>query len=247
MGSGNTLLACEANLFLPYLCPKSAILEYTQRILESNDWATYLLVFCFLLLAATKYFYPRRFSELLMLPLSDKYFNVYGKEDSVNHPFNVLLFTVQVISASIFVFLLFKAFHPQTLEENSSLFIQVCTVYAVFVLVKVTIEKMVGNIFSMERLIDSYLFQKLSYRNVLALGVLIGNICFVYIFPITPMALGIFTLVILLLNLMALFYSYKKNGTVIAGNFFHFILYLCALEISPYIIIYYLFVTDGIF
>ncbi len=228
-----------------YLCCKIARLDYTERIIESNDWTTYLLAFCFLLLAAAKYFYPRRFTDLLTLPFSDKYFTLHAKEGTMNHPFNTMLFVVQAITTSIFIYLLFRAFHPISVQENPWLFVQICTVYGVFVLVKFFVEKIVANIFSIDQLIDQYLFQKLSYRNLFAILLLIGNLLFLYSIPTAPVGLVIFAVGLLLLNAIALFTRYKKYATLISGNFFHFILYLCALEISPYIILYKLFVPEG--
>ncbi len=220
-------------------------MEYTERILESYDWATYLLVGCFLVLATAKYAYPRRFEEFIILPLSDKYLSTYGKDDAVYHPFNIMLYAVQVICVSIFGYLLFKVYYPTEVETNQWLFVQICTLYSIFVLVKFSIEKIVASIFSIDSIVDQYLFQKLSHRNFLALLIFLGNLFFLYTFQANQTTLSIFGVSILLFNGIALFYSYKKNRKLIAANFFHFILYLCALEIAPYIILYRLFFTGG--
>src|SRR5690606_32840655 len=176
-----------------------------------------------------------------MLPLSDKYLTIRGKDDGVYHPLNMMLFVFQVVCVSIFIFILFKAFKPSKIENNNWLFVQICTGYTVFILVKFSIEKIVANIFSIDSIIDQYLYHKLSHRNFLALILFMGNLLFLYIFEQNHTTLLVFASSILLFNAIALFYSYKKNGKLIASNFFHFILYLCALEISPYIILYKLF------
>jgi len=59
-----------------------------------------------------------------------------------------------------------------------------------------------------------------------------------YITPINKEIMLVFCLVTAVVNAIALFYSFKTNGKLIITNFFYFILYLCALEISPYIILY---------
>lgn len=220
-------------------------MEYTERIIETNDWATYLLVGCFLLLAVAKYFYPKRFDEFVLLPLSNKYLSGYGKDDAIYHPFNILLFVVQVACVSIFIYLLFSTFNPLEAERNPYLFVQIATGYATFVLIKLSIEKIVANIFSIDAIIDQYLHQKLSHRNFLALLIFLGNLFFLYIFQATETSILIFAFSILLFNAIALFSSYKKNGKLVASNFFQFIVYLCALEISPYIILYKVFFTEG--
>lgn len=234
-------MAQIANLFCCTFT-KNLQVEFSQRLIESNDWATYLLLASFVLFALSKYFYPKRFHEFSMLPLTNQYFFVHGKNDEINHPFNIMLFVAQVICVSIFVFLLFRVFNPAEIEKNEWLFLQICTAYSVFVLIKFSLEKIIANIFSVDELINHYLYQKLSYRNFLAILLFVANLIFLYIYQPQPLAMLIFCSAIVLFNAIALLYSYKKNGKVILHNFFYFILYLCALEISPYIILYKTFV-----
>ncbi|HLV93433.1 MAG TPA: DUF4271 domain-containing protein [Aequorivita sp.] len=218
-------------------------MEYSIRIIESNDWATYLLVLCFLLIALAKYFYPRRFDDFMMLPVNNKFFTVHGKEDNLQHPFNIIFFGVQVICATVFIKLLIENTFEGS-RDNPWLLLQICAFYCLFVLAKMTIEKIVANLFSIDSIIDHYLYQKLSYRNFISLFLFAGSLIFIYIFPGQYKAMLVFVLAILALNVITLLYSYKKNGILIASNFLYFILYLCALEISPYIILYRLIITD---
>ena len=217
-------------------------MEFSQRAMDTYDWATFLLVACLVLLALSKYYYPKRFHQFSMLPITDQYFLVHGKNDELTHPFNMLLFAVQVICVSIFIFLLFKVFNPSEVKNNEWLFLQICTGYSIFVVIKSLVEKIVGNIFSIDGLINNYLYQKLSYRNFLGLLFFTGNLLFLYIHPPNSWSILLFALSILLLNAIALLSSYKKNEKLITANFFYFILYLCALEIAPYIILYKTFV-----
>lgn len=226
-----------------YICVKIIRLEFTERIINTNDWATYFLVLCFLLMALAKYFYPRRFGDFMTLPLNNKYFNVHGKDDSIQHPFNIIFFVIQVLCVGIFINLLLDTALGKGVNTHWKV-IQICSIYGVFVLGKVTIEKMIGNIFSMDELVDQYLFQKLGYRNFLSIILFCGILFFLYILPNRAHAMIVFAVVILLLNVISLLYSYKKQGMLIASNFFYFILYLCALEISPYIILYKLLMTE---
>lgn len=226
-----------------YICSKTVGLEYTERIIATNDWATYLLVLCFLLMALAKYFYPRRFGDFMVLPLNNKFFTIHGKEDNIEHPFNIIFFAIQVICVAVFINLLMNNFLGEHHDDPWRL-VQICTIYGVFVLGKVTIEKIVANIFSMDAIIDHYLYQKLGYRNFLTLLLFCGILVFLYILPEHNQAMLVFAAAILVLNVIALLYSYKKNAVLIASNFFYFIVYLCAIEISPYIILYKLFITE---
>lgn len=230
------------HLIFVYLCQKSCTVEFSERLVLSTDWATYLLVGCFALFALAKYFYPKRFHEFAMLPVSNQYFFVHGKDDQLAHPFNMMLFAVQIFCVSIFAYLSIGVLRPAAVLSNPWLFLQICSAYSIFILAKFSLEKIVGNIFSMDGIVNNYLYQKLSYRNFLGLLFFIGNIFFLYAVRPTEMAILIFWGTTLVLNAIALIYSYRVNGKIIRSNFFYFILYLCALEISPYIILYKTFV-----
>ncbi|PVW14166.1 DUF4271 domain-containing protein [Marixanthomonas spongiae] len=202
------------------------------------DWATVTLVACLLAITLAKQLYPRQFQQFISLPISDKYFLVQGKAAQIVHPFNILLFLGQVLSVSLFIYMFFMVFQPETTKTNPYLFVQICTGYLVFVFMKFCIEKIIGTAFSLDTVINTYLFQKLTYRNLISLLVFVFNLLLFFIVEPTGKILLIFAAIIVLFNGIALFYSYKTNRNIIFGNFFYFILYLCALEISPYFILY---------
>ena len=213
-------------------------MQYIERYTDSIDWITIFLTGCFVLFTVAKYAYPKRFDEFVMLPLNNKYFFVQGKNDDLKHPFNVLFFVAQVISVSLFIFFLLNYKSPELKETNPWLFVQICTAYSFFILVKFLVEKIVGSIFSIDAIVNSYLYQKLSYRNLLGIVVFIGNLIFFYVAEPSMTIILIFLGFLFIFNCFALFNSYKSFSKTILGNFFYFILYLCALEIAPYLILY---------
>ena len=202
------------------------------------DWVTLCLMSCLILFTLAKFLYPKRFQEFILLFFTNKYFLVHGKNEDIKHPFNIILFITQIISVSLFVFLFLKISSPKTVESNPWLFVQICTGYIVFVLVKFSFEKIIGEVFSIGTIVNNYLYQKLSYRNLLGILFFIGNLFFFYVAEPSLNMLIATIVAMLALNAIALFYSYKTSGNLILGNFFYFILYLFALEISPYIILY---------
>ena len=213
-------------------------MEYIERYTESIDWITIFLTGCFVLYTIVKFAYPKRFEEFVMLPLNNKYFLVQGKNDDLKHPFNVLLFLAQVTSISLFIFLILNVKNPELKETNPWLYVQICTCYSFFILIKYLVEKIIGSIFNIDTIVNSYLYQKLSYRNLIGIVVFIGNLIFFYIAEPSITFILIFLCFLVILNCFALFNSYKSFGKKILSNFFYFILYLCALEIAPYLILY---------
>lgn len=199
---------------------------------------TIVIMTCLVLLAAAKLINPNRFQEFLMLVFTNKYFLVHGKSKEIATPFNIFLFGVQILSVSLFLYLLILAVKPGFAQSTNYLFVLVVSAYTLFIGFKFCIEKIVANLFSIDDLIDSYLYQKLSYRNLFAVFLLAANILFIYSLPENETMMLVFLGIVLLANVLALVYSYRTNEKWIINNFFYFILYLCALEISPYIILY---------
>jgi hypothetical protein len=114
---------------------------YIDRLIISKDWITLLLVGCVILYALAKFLYPRRFQEFILLPITNKYFLVQGRNDQIQHPFNILLFATQTVSLSLFIYVAIEVWQPTMVAENSWIFVQILTVFTVFVLIKFFIEK----------------------------------------------------------------------------------------------------------
>ena len=213
-------------------------MRYTNRIIESVDWVTLIMVGCIVVIAILKVIYPKRFEDFIRLPVSNNYFLAKGKSEELRHPFSILLFLIQLISISLFAYLFF-------LEKGKAtvlLFFQILSAVFIFIIVKTSIEKMIGTIFSIKNVIDQYIYEKLTYRNFISLLLIIANLIFYFSVKPDLNTLLIFTGILFLINILFLFYSYKNYRSLIFSNFFYFLLYLCALEISPYLILYKAFI-----
>ena len=213
-------------------------MRYTNRIIESLDWVTLIMVGCILIIAILKIIYPKRFDDFIKLPVSNNYFLAKGKSEELRHPFSILLFVIQIISIALFVNLFFL----EKGKANVLLFLQILFVVFVFIIVKTSIEKIIGTIFSIEKLIDHYIYEKLSYRNFLSLLLIITNLIFYFSIKPDLNTLLILTGILFLVNMLILSYSYKNYRSLIFSNLFYFLLYICALEISPYLLLYKAFI-----
>lgn len=150
----------------------------------------------------------------------------------------MLLFANQVVVFSIFLFLLITHFSEDVSKDNYLLFIRIAGFFTLFIALKFYLEKTIAHLFSMEKQMDRYLYQKLSYRNLISLFLLIVNLLFLYALKPNTFLFFMAIAAIVVSNVLALLYSYKTHEKQIRSNFFYFILYLCALEISPYYILY---------
>jgi hypothetical protein len=209
------------------------------RILEHRDWATYLFVFSFVLIAITKTAFETRFSEFLKILVTDKYIKVYKDTSHLMSGFTILLFIVQIISFSFFIQLVLN-FFGYVSKTDWIIFIRIFTFFGIFVLSKFLIEKIVATIFNIEEFAEQFNLQKVSYRTFIGLILLPINIYLFYNNTPANILIYITIAVILIINLFSYLVSLKIYQNLLIGKLFYFILYLCALEIAPYYFIYYL-------
>ena len=209
-------------------------MQNIHRTIESLDWITFILVGCVILVTVLRVVYPKRFDDFIKLPISNNYFLTKGKFEELKHPFSVLFFLIQVLTLSLFIFLFFL----EKRELSATIFIKITLASFTFILIKTCTEKLIGSIFDIEIIINKYIFTKLSYRNFISLFLIVLNFIFYFSIEPTMLLLFIFSGFIIVLNLFILFINYKNYRSLIFSNFFYFLLYICALEISPYLILY---------
>ena len=209
----------------------------------SKDWITILILAAFLLLVLCRTYFPQRFRDFSLLFATNKYLLLKGRQPKLFHPFNIILFTVNIISVSLFIFIIYQQFYPVAAGASTVIFIRIATAYATFILLKFSVEEIMANILSIDKKMNNYLFYKLSYRNFMAMLLLPLNIIFIYIWEPSLTILYISLGFLLLLNILSLSGILLKNQQYIMRHWFYFILYLCALEIGPYFILYKLITT----
>ncbi|MDX1278738.1 DUF4271 domain-containing protein [Oceanihabitans sediminis] len=211
------------------------------REIVSNEIFTVLLVICLVLLAIAKLLYTKRFHDFINIISNFRYLKVYSRDQKFIDGFEAILFTNLLISGSIFGYLLYENFIGEVKDSYTLLF-QIAVGFAAVVLSKVLIERLIGSLFSIDNIMDVYVFQKLSYKNFIGVLLVPINATLLFSISISPTILLTILIVFLLINCIGLIASYKTYQSLIKPNLFYFILYLCALEISPYLVIYKLFI-----
>jgi hypothetical protein len=211
----------------------------SPRVIETQDWATYLFVFSFALIAITRSAFETRFNDFLKILVSDKYIKVYKDTSHLMSGFTILLFIVQIISFSFFIQIALSHFGYVS-KTDWILFLRIFTFFGVFVLSKFLIEKIIATTFNIEEFTEQLNLQKVSYRTFIGLMLLPVNIYLFYNDNSSNVLIFCVIGVILIINLYSYLVSLKIYQNLIIGKLFYFILYLCALEIAPYYFIYYL-------
>ncbi|MFL1894713.1 DUF4271 domain-containing protein [Aquimarina sp. 2-A2] len=217
-------------------------MQSLPREILSNDWVTILLFLSLCLLAVARMLNSYNFSSFIMLFNTNKYILTHQKHTNLSTAFTITLTCMQCIVFSLLIHLIFYTFEWQINEEPILQFLQIFAIYSTLFLAKILIEKIIGIVFHIDSLINSYIFYKLSYRNFFA--VLLFPLLFWFFYTVAPSTNTAYVIGVLLLlsQLIILISFYKKNENLILNHLFYFILYLCALEFAPYFILYKLFI-----
>ncbi len=211
-----------------------------ERIIENNDWATLLFVFCLALIVITKTAFENRFSDFINLIVSDKYIKIYKDSSNLMSWFTVILFFVQIISLSFFIRYLLLFFEYVKVADWV-VFIQIFTFLTFFILSKFLIEKIIATSFNIEEFTEQFNMLKVNYRTYMGILLLPVSIILFYNPMPKPIVIYIILDVLLVINIVIYLKSIKIFQNLIIGKLFYFILYLCALEIAPYYFMYYWF------
>ncbi|WP_317164178.1 DUF4271 domain-containing protein [Psychroflexus aurantiacus] len=146
----------------------------------------------------------------------------------------ILLFVSSLLGLSFFIFII--------LNEGAfeiMIYLQILLLVTIILLSKYLIEKIVGDLFELDQLIAKYLFYKQSILSWLSLFLLFPVGLFLYFQDIDKP-----TLIMISIGVSVLVYVFKLFSFVslyqkhILAYWFYFILYLCAFEIAPYLIIF---------
>lgn len=207
------------------------------RTIESNDWITLIFLGLMLILVFVKTRYPEEFFNFRRILVSNKYFTENKKSPKVLGFFGFFLFFAQVLILSLGLYVLILALGLSN-DATFVLFVKVFAVYSVFIASKYFIEKILGTLFSIESILDSYIFFKITFKNFLALCLLPLLILLSYFWHAPTIFLNFAAGLFLVFNALFLVFFYHKKRKQISSDLFYFILYLCTLEIAPYYILY---------
>ncbi|OIQ30111.1 MAG: DUF4271 domain-containing protein [Bacteroidetes bacterium MedPE-SWsnd-G2] len=207
------------------------------REIFSNDIFTILLLIGLSCVVLSKFLFAVRFSDFIGLLTNSKYLNIYTRDQKFIDGFESLLFINLVLGISITSFLCYKCLHPEALFEWVLISKIIFGIAAIFI-VKVMIERLLSSIFEIDEIIERYIFQKSSYKNFGGLLLIPINALLLYSIHPTTESILYLLVPVLIINLLGFIRILRSNQNLIISHFFYFILYLCALEIAPYILLY---------
>lgn len=218
--------------------------EATERLLFTKDWITIVLLIIVVLFTISKLFTGDRLSNLFSLVYSRNYLVKYQKQTPLLvNTFHICFGIIQILTLSLTIFIGVRAFNSIPRELEFTYFISILTGVFIFYVLRFFIGKFIAVVFDKEKEFEYINYLKISY---------LSNFCLL-IFPVLLFTIYAkydsinFSFFVLIISMLLLLLYYiliiNNNQKVILSKLFYFILYLCALEIAPIILLYKLFIV----
>ncbi|MCR9263916.1 MAG: DUF4271 domain-containing protein [Flavobacteriaceae bacterium] len=208
-----------------------------EKTINSLDWMTIALFVGLLILALGKYLYHSKFFNFVILPFNDKYVLLHNKKGQLLNWFHILLTLFQLVNLSLFVFIALSIFNAMPEGNPLTVFFVLMGCLALFQLLKFGVQFLKAYAFNTQELVSGLVFSKTSYFNYGSLVLCVANIILIYILKDSKTIVYTAIILILLINGIGIVKLLKNYQKAVFPYFVYFILYLCALEIAPLVII----------
>lgn len=217
--------------------------EGLERMTSTSDWVTLFFLLVLVLIAVLQFNFTERFNKLFSLGFSEKYYTDYLKtRPLIFSSFHFIFFFIIIINLSLIIFFAFNAFSPGSIDNQFYFFFQILLATIIYFLIRYFIGFLIGYILNVEDGQTYFTFLKIS--NLALLSILIFPLLVLsnYSVGLFHKFLITFSIVSSLLASLFLYFVVVKNEKLSFNNLFYLFLYLCALELAPFIVVYKLFV-----
>ena len=207
------------------------------RHVISNDGYVISSLVSLLIILIVKSINRRRFSDLIRLFTNSNYLRIYLKEHRFLDIFDFILFFNFIINCTAYAYVLYGSF-INLIEISTNKFATISIAIIIFLALKLILKLLIGYLFDLHKTISILIFQQISTINFIGIMLLPINLLLVFglNFDIKWIILSIILIATTILN--GMLKTIQTNLNFVLSNFLYFILYICTLEIGPYVIIY---------
>lgn len=218
-------------------------MEQTLRYIDNHSAETVLLIIALVCLTIAKFKDEQKFHSFTMLFVNYKYLKIHSKESGqTTSLFNILLFIPQLITFTLLIWVAIPYFNGN-FQVN---FYLILPFLVLFILFKYYVEKIIAAIFDINDFTESFHFHKVTYRNLSSLVLLPLISLFIYSNLNSKITLYAILSCFCLLNVISFVLTLRNHQKLIQKYLFYFILYLCTLEIAPYLLLIKFYFIDGV-
>jgi hypothetical protein len=217
------------------------------RKTRAESWKFWTILFTLFFLALIRLINIKRFNEILLsgFDLHADYQNYTGKTSNYIWS-NMGLFLNFIFSVALFLVHLFEVNRQIETDSFYLLFWQLSILLMFIYVAKFFINIIIGNIFKMVSTSYVALFNAMVVNNLL--GVILAFLNLFFVFVSDPFTANVISVIILLTLLSSVIYREIKNLIMTQQKgqyqFIYIFLYLCSLEILPWLVVFKLFLNS---
>lgn len=206
------------------------------RHIELNDWISITLLFCVMILAIAKWFSKFHITDLLSSYFNSRFVKLSRNREegsSILITGSVIVYTINI---ALFIYMYYQQEQELPLALNG--YLLCLTLISVFFLTQHFMGKLIATLCDFEELLVLIDHHRNVYRAMFAYALLLANCIVIYLCDMndtTLLTALIFIGFVLFVYHLILIYTYRS---LLIPTHLYFILYLCALEITPYLLLY---------
>lgn len=208
-------------------------MEAVPRIFYQNNWVILVLLFAFVLLFFLKLLNPSKLKGFVYAPFNKGFIELEAPKMQRKFSFYYgLLFLFTTIIFSLVIMIFKEIFFSQRNTSFSSFFTLFLFVFT-YLFFKRVLEFLLCTLFALKNNVSLFLFSKNAYFYSIAFPFFL--LLIIYFFGIKN--IWFFSAFVLLLLMIRTIILLVNNKNLILSELFYFILYLCALEIAPVLVL----------
>ena len=213
--------------------------EATEITHQNNDWITLVFLFIFIVLTLLKVLFKDRLLHENTFFFSKKYLSIYYNKEKGNifNLFQTLFFIVQLLGLSLLFYFINIHFQFQPKLLNFQGYILIFLGVSSYFSLRYLTGLFLSFLLNTKNEFNKIVYDKMSYSRNLILWILPFLVLSVYLSEYKELLFEITFLLFLLVLILRYVLILLNNKKLIFNNLFYFILYLCALEIAPLIIV----------
>ena len=211
----------------------------TEILRQNNDWITFVFLMILVLLAVAKFFFKDKLLHTGSLILYKKYLLIYFNKDKsvILNKFQALVFLVQMLALSV-LFYVGNSYLTNEAHTGSIIdFYIILGTVAAYFCIRYIIGFLLALALNIKNVHTKIVYEKISYFGNIILWILPLLLLSVYASNYGKLFFSITLIMFAFLLVVRYVLFLSNNKKLIFNNLFYFILYLCALEIAPLIII----------
>ena len=200
------------------------------------DGFTIIILLNIIIVTIAKTLNNSKFKQFLLIYLNNSFLKFSSNDNSFLSSFNSLLNVNYIISLSVYISILISYnLHGFNNNFEISIFFTTLIFIIAFIYTKYLIEILIGWAFNIRKFVVSFNLQKNSFNKLIGIIMILLNSFAIYSFPNSVIFTNISIFLVISLYLVGLYKVIRLNDNLILSNMFYFILYLCTLEIVPFL------------